>query len=109
MKIYFIIPAHSNIAAMALWPIIIANRALKTGGLSNRTLLHEKIHHQQQLELLVILFYVWYVVEWLFKWVIYKDRKRAYKELSFEREAYGNDNQANYLSKRRRWSFLKYI
>ncbi|MFC6102612.1 hypothetical protein [Olivibacter domesticus] len=109
MRIYFVISARSNIAAMAIWPIIIANKTLKAKGLSAQTLLHEKIHHQQQLELLVIPFYLWYVIEWLLKWVIYKDRKRAYKELSFEREAYSNDNNMDYLKQRRLWGFIKYL
>lgn len=109
MRIYFFISARSNIAAMAIWPIIIANKALKAKGLSEQTFLHEKIHHQQQLELLVIPFYLWYVLEWLLKWVIYKDRKRAYKELSFEREAYSNDGNMDYLKQRRFWAFIKYL
>jgi hypothetical protein len=109
MRIYFVISARSNIAAMAIWPVILANKTLKTKGLSDRTLLHEKIHHQQQLELLVIPFYIWYILEWLLKWAVYKDRKQAYKELSFEREAYSNDHHTDYLKSRRFWEFIRYL
>jgi hypothetical protein len=70
---------------------------------------HEKIHIRQQLELLVLFFYVWYLLEYLFRLVQYKDRKKAYFNISFEREAYTNEKDLNYLKKRSFWKFLKYV
>ncbi len=96
-----------NVAAMALWPfIILRNRDLKY---NQRLLNHEKIHLRQQLELLVIFFYLWYGIEFLIHFFRYKDQYTAYRRISFEREAYENDENLNYLKKRTLWSFLNYM
>src|SRR5690606_11454142 len=70
---------------------------------------HEKIHCAQALEMAVILFYLWYVFEFLVKWVWYRNFNLAYLNISFEREAYANESNLKYLYSRRFWSFLKYI
>ncbi|HMU97979.1 MAG TPA: hypothetical protein PLC61_00905 [Chitinophagales bacterium] len=70
---------------------------------------HERIHIRQQLEMLILLFYIWYLVEFLIKWLQYKDSKLAYRNISFEREAYGNENNFNYLRKRNFWNFIHYL
>lgn len=51
---------------------------------------HEKIHLRQQLELLVIGFYLWYFIELLLRMIKFKNWYRAYLNISFEREAYKN-------------------
>ena len=68
---------------------------------------HEKIHWKQQIEMLIIPFYIWYLLEWFFRTVIYK--KNAYKNLSFERESYINENDIEYLKKRKHFSSMKYL
>jgi len=76
----------------------------------NPTLInHEKIHLRQQLEMLILLFYVWYGFEFLIRLLQYKDRKAAYRNISFEREAYQREKDLDYLKKRSFWKFLKYI
>jgi hypothetical protein len=70
---------------------------------------HEKIHLRQQLELLVLLFYVWYVMEFLIRWIITKDKNVAYRNISFEKEAYTNEKDLNYLKSRSFWIFLNYF
>jgi hypothetical protein len=70
---------------------------------------HEKIHIRQQLELLVLFFYFFYLLEYLFRLIQYKDRKKAYFNISFEREAYSNEKDLNYLKKRSFLKFLKYV
>ncbi len=70
---------------------------------------HEKIHIRQQLELLILPFYLWYFAEYLFRLIQYKDRKKAYFNISFEREAYSNEKDLNYLKSRSFWKFLNYI
>ena len=70
---------------------------------------HEKIHIRQQLELLILPFYIWYLTEYLFRLIQYKDRKKAYFNISFEREAYTNEADFDYLSQRKIWSFWKYL
>ena len=70
---------------------------------------HEKIHIRQQLELLILPFYIWYFLEFLFRWMQFKDRKKAYLNISFEREAYANEKNLNYLKNRPFWRFLKFF
>ena len=70
---------------------------------------HEKIHLRQQIELLVLPFYVWYVMEFLIRWIMTKDKNVAYRNISFEKEAYTNEKDLNYLQSRSFWKFLNYF
>lgn len=76
----------------------------------NNTVLinHERIHIRQQLELLIVLFFVLYGLEFLIRFLILKDAKQAYKNISFEKEAYDNEENSNYLKNRNFYSFIKY-
>ena len=69
---------------------------------------HEKIHIRQQLELLVLPFYIWYFIDFGLKYLIYKDAKIAYRNIIFEREAYANESNINYLKSRTFWGFLRF-
>ncbi len=84
---------------------------LKYNRLKNDEVLinHERIHLRQQLELLVLPFYVFYVVEFLIRLVQYRAWKKAYRNISFERESYLNEDNLNYLQTRKFWQFIKYI
>ncbi len=87
---------RSKIRAIAIFPFIFIPSRTKM----NKVLLnHEKIHLQQQLELLIIPFYVWYLIENIFK---------DYENISFEKEAFANEKDLNYLRKRKLFNFLKY-
>jgi hypothetical protein len=70
---------------------------------------HERIHMRQQLELLILPFYLWYFTEYLFRLIQYKHRKEAYLNISFEREAYKNEKDLNYLKSRSFLRFMKYV
>jgi hypothetical protein len=70
---------------------------------------HEKIHIRQQLELLVLPFFVWYFVEYAVRLLQYKNANLAYRNISFEREAYANELDLEYLEKRRFFRFLTYL
>ncbi len=90
-------------AAMAIFPFVF----FKYTNYINPTILnHEKIHIRQQIELLILPFYIWYGIEFLKNWIKYKDKKKAYYNISFEVEAYKNENNLNYLKTRKRYSFL---
>ncbi|MFD2824415.1 hypothetical protein ACFS5M_12105 [Lacinutrix iliipiscaria] len=69
---------------------------------------HEKIHLRQQLELFIFPFYILYFVEFLFRLIQFRNWKLAYRNISFEREAYKNEKDLNYLKSRSFWEFLKY-
>lgn len=96
----------SRFNAVTLWPFIV----LKHKDLKHDAVLlhHERIHLRQQLELLVIPFYVWYVVEWLILCCKYNNRFEAYRNISFEKEAYQNEKDLNFLQARPFWNFLKF-
>lgn len=73
-----------------------------------RLINHEKIHIRQQLELLIFPFFVWYFIEYLYRLYQFKDKNKAYRNIVFEREAYENEKDLNYIHKRSFWSFLRY-
>lgn len=68
---------------------------------------HEKIHTAQQRELLFIPFYVLYVVEWAVRLLIYRSHRKAYYNISFEREAYRHGNDLSYLRCRRHYAWVR--
>lgn len=70
---------------------------------------HERIHLKQQLELLILPFFIWYFLEYLFLLLQYNNKNHAYRNISFEREAYTNESNMDYLKKRRIFSFWKYL
>ena len=98
---------YKNYVGLSLWPFII----LKNPSLKEDAVLinHEKIHLKQQLELLIIPFYIWYLTEWFVRAIIYFDTYKAYQNISFEREAYVNEKRMDYLEKRKPLSFIKYL
>lgn len=70
---------------------------------------HERIHIRQQLELLVLPFFLWYFVEYAVRLLQYRNANLAYRNISFEREAYSNELNLDYIKARRIFSFLKYL
>ncbi|POY39090.1 hypothetical protein C3K47_00915 [Solitalea longa] len=93
--------------AITLWPfVIIKSSELRT----DRSLLnHERIHLRQQLELFLIGFYLWYAIEFLIRWIKKKDANDAYHAICFEKEAYLNDLNFDYLKDRKFFAFIKYL
>ncbi len=75
--------------------------------LSSRELNHERIHTAQMRELLYVGFYVWYVVEWLIRLVCQRNAYHAYRNISFEQEAYSNGDDLGYLRDRRHYAWLR--
>ena len=101
----FIFPSTFN--ALAVWPFII----LREPALRSDSVLihHERIHLRQQLELLWVFFFIIYMTEFLAKIIIYRQPKLAYRNISFEREAYENEYDLNYVRNKPLWSFVGYI
>jgi hypothetical protein len=92
---------------MTIFPFIIIKHSFDS---ENKVLVnHEKIHIRQQLELLVIPFFVWYFMEYAVRLLQYKNANVAYRNISFEREAYANELDFDYLKNRTFFSFLKYV
>ena len=92
---------------ISLWPfVILENDVLKK---DKYFLNHERIHLRQQLEMLVIFFYVWYAIEFFVRYVDCRNGMLAYRNISFEREAYRRENDLNYLKTRSLWAFRKFL
>lgn len=70
------------------------------------TLNHEEIHTAQMKELCYVFFYLWYFIEWIIRLFC---NGNAYRNISFEQEAYTNEENLNYLEERNHYSFLNYL
>ncbi len=92
---------------MALWPfIILREKKLRAQSVFIN---HERIHLRQQAEFLLVFFYLWYGIEYLLRLLQYKNKNLAYRNISFEREAYANEKDDRYLGKRPFWRFFRYL
>lgn len=100
-----LVPA-GDITAITLFGLVFTRDRKQ---ITPRILNHELIHCQQQLELLFIPFFILYVLEWLAHLVKYRKWWKAYQSISFEREAYSNDANPDYLDHRKPYSWLRYI
>jgi len=100
-----------DIQGMSIFPFIILRKKYRDDLLyqskGKETINHENIHFQQSLELFIIPFYIIYIIEWFFK--IFFSKGNPYKNISFEREAYGNDSNLDYLKTRKRYNWIKLI
>ena len=68
---------------------------------------YESIRIQQQKEMLVIPWFIWYAIEYCIKFrYIGID---VNDEISFNKEAYANESNKDYLKTRKFWAFLKYL
>lgn len=105
--LFFKIFTPKSIRAITLFPFIILKENIDR---EDQVLIHhERIHLRQQAELLIILFYAWYIIEYFIRLVIYRNRYEAYRNISFEREAYSHENEESYLKDRKLFAHLKYI
>ncbi len=106
----FVVNKHilrKGFVGVTLWPFIV----MKHKRLKEDTIFinHERIHLRQQLEMLVLPFFLWYFVEYVLRLVQYRNRYDAYRNISFEREAYQKEANLKYLKGRSFWSFLRYL
>ncbi len=95
-----------NVSGISIFPfIILEKREIKY---DKSFINHELIHIYQQMELFFIFFIFIYYFEFLFLLIKHRDFQKAYKNISFEREAYANESNYNYLKTRKWYSFAKY-
>ena len=107
MKIVYnnIIP-FKGFKAVNILGVMFARRGARV---SDVLVNHERIHTAQMREMLYLPFYVWYLLEWILKLVWYRNQNKAYRSISLEREAYGNERDGSYLRKRRHFCWIKMI
>lgn len=89
--------------AINLFGVIFVRR----GYTLDRTVInHESIHTAQMREMLYVFFYLWYVAEWLLRLL---GNGNAYENISFEREAYSNQADKDYLKCRKHYAWWRYL
>lgn len=100
MKIIYnnVIP-FKGFAAMNLFGVIFARKSAKP--LPERTLNHEAIHTAPMKELLWVGFYLCYLAEWVVRLFM---KGNAYRNISFEKEAYAHQGAKRYLTTRRHFA-----
>lgn len=99
----FLIP--KGYSGLTVFPFIILSK--KTDITNQIMLNHEKIHIKQQIELLILPFFVWYFVDFLIQFVKFGNINQAYRNIIFEKEAYQNEHNLNYLKTRKFFGFLR--
>lgn len=109
MKIVYnnIIP-FKGFLAINLFGLLFVRSEYK-GWLSEKVVIHETIHTQQMREMLYVFFYLWYVAEWLIRLCITWNTHKAYRSISFEREAYLYEETPNYPNVRTHFKWVKFL
>ena len=111
--------------AICVFDTIYIRDCNKHRGVNKSTINHEGIHLCQiedfvpnrnnkkwRLYLGGCIFYVLYFIEWLIKLlfsIFTLGKVRAYASISFEQEAYDNQNNYNYQDNRQRFGWIKYL
>lgn len=107
MKYPIIIVSFLPAAGMALFPfVLIKTKLLKN---DHRVVLHEKIHLRQQLEMLILPFYIAYLLHYLFNLILLRNHKKAYINIVFEKEAYAMEKYPDYLVRRNFWAWTGFL
>ncbi len=92
---------------MAIFPFVFVQK--KEYKADKLLVHHEKIHLMQQLELLILPFYIIYFLNYLFNVFRFRAHSRAYMNIVFEREAYFMENVDNYFRTRKIWNWLEFL
>lgn len=87
--------------AINLFGLLFVRREYK-GSIGDIILNHEAIHTAQMKELGYILFYLLYLIEWVGRLIV--KPSTAYRDISFEREAYDHQGDLKYLETRKHWA-----
>ena len=99
--------AFLNRKAIALFPFVLVKSAAFAADpvLIN----HERIHLRQQLELLILPFYLIYLIHFLINLIQLKNAEKAYRAIVFEKEAYACEENPGYLKSRGFWNFRHFF
>lgn len=104
MKGWIILSKFLPADGIAIFPFIILKKSRLP--VTKTLIQHERIHLQQQIELLFIPFYLWYFTEYIYFRFKFNNHRKAYLNICFEKEAYKHQSTAGYLSTRKFWAFL---
>ena len=90
-----------EIGAITIGPLVFSRSTM-----SERVRNHEAIHWQQYIETGILGFIILYYSFYFWNYIKYRDGERAYFMIPFEKEAYDNDGDLEYLSTRKRYSWI---
>ena len=93
--------------AINLFGVLFVRKEYKGLILSSEVINHESIHTEQIKEMYYIFFYIWYFIEWIIRLFINGDD--AYSMISFEQEAYNNENNLDYIKTREKYKWIDYL
>lgn len=96
------------ITGIAILPFIILSKDIRGKNESIYILNHERIHIKQQIEQVLIIFAIWYLASFIRGKLKGMSNSEAYRNIIFEKEAYCNMYNLEYLKSRKRFSFLNY-
>ena len=98
-------------SAVTIYPFVFVRRGYAKDDpvKYSRMLNHEGIHGRQQLELLIVVFFLCYLFEWIFRSIQYCSFDKGYRNISFEREAYAHASDVSYLESRELFSWFRYL
>ena len=93
---------------LTFWPFLFIRKG--SSPMTDANLNHERIHARQQIEMLLLPFYLWYGIEYLVRLVQHRFKsKEAYFAISLEREAYQNQDDPSYLDRRQAYCWLSLL
>lgn len=101
---FFEIFSPIAIGAITLGPIVISKEPL-----SDSVKNHEAIHYQQYIELFFIGFIMLYLSFWIINLLRGMKGSEAYFNIPFEKEAYYNDANMEYLKDRERYAWARFL
>lgn len=112
--IYNSIIPFKGYCAITVFNCIFARNEYKEHGISERTINHESIHMAQSMDFGInfcgyFIFYIWYLLEWIFKLPSALFGYAPYRSISFEQEAFVNEDNFEYLKNRKRFEWTKYL
>lgn len=117
--------------AITIWPLVFARKKFRP--LDDVTINHEGIHLIQQLEIIILSllvlaiivlslhlsllwlllslgsYYILYCLEYVIRLCAYGRGHEAYRNISFEQEAFLNEKDFNYLIERKAFAWVKHI
>lgn len=131
IKVYNIFILAKGFRCLTVWPFVFV-RLEERRNYGERDERHEGVHGEQQKEMLMCgcavgtvmalcglgwwsllalpLFFWWYLAEWLVRLVLYRfDATSAYRNISFEQEAFMNQLDREYLPRRRSFAWTRYL
>lgn len=96
-----------KVGGISLFPFIILREKYKGTDRGVEVVRHETIHFKQQIETLVVPFYVIYVLNFVFN--LLTMNPDPYRNILFEKEAFANEAEELYITNRKPYAWLKLI